>query len=113
MACSVSRVPAHRSRAARLPSSSVFWLPATGVSAGSMLTRTTAGLATTQSGCIVADERTGSTSRQLVFAGGDAVSGAATVILAAGAGKRAAAAIHEALNPVVESTAEMVAQPVA
>lgn len=72
---------------------------AIGTTPNPMLTRTTAGLSTTQSGCIVADERTGLTSRTLVFAGGDAVSGAATVILAAGAGKRAAAAIHEALNP--------------
>jgi glutamate synthase (NADPH/NADH) small chain len=45
----------------------------------------------------VADENTGLTSKSLVFAGGDAVSGAATVILAAGAGKRAAHAIDEAL----------------
>jgi glutamate synthase (NADPH/NADH) small chain len=71
---------------------------AIGTTPNPMLTRTTAGLATTRSGCIVADERTGQTSRALVFAGGDAVSGAATVILAAGAGKRAAAAIHEALT---------------
>lgn len=72
---------------------------AIGTTPNPMLTRTTAGLSTTKSGCIVADEHTGLTSRTLVFAGGDAVSGAATVILAAGAGKRAAAAIHEALNP--------------
>jgi glutamate synthase (NADPH/NADH) small chain len=72
---------------------------AIGTTPNPMLTRTTAGLATTRGGCIVADERTGLTSRALVFAGGDAVSGAATVILAAGAGKRAAAAIHEALTP--------------
>ncbi len=72
---------------------------AIGTTPNPMLTRTTAGLSTTPSGCIVADERTGSTSRSLVFAGGDAVSGAATVILAAGAGKRAASAIHETLNP--------------
>jgi glutamate synthase (NADPH) small chain len=73
---------------------------AIGTTPNPMLTRTTAGLATSESGCIVADERTGLTSRTLVFAGGDAVSGAATVILAAGAGKRAAAAIHQALTPV-------------
>jgi glutamate synthase (NADPH/NADH) small chain len=63
-----------------------------------MLTRTTSGLATTKHGCLVADEHTGLTSKPLVFAGGDAVTGAATVILAAGAGKRAAQAIHEALD---------------
>jgi glutamate synthase (NADPH/NADH) small chain len=73
---------------------------AIGTTPNPMLTRTTAGLATSRSGCIVADERTGVTTRTLVFAGGDAVSGAATVILAAGAGKRAAAAIHEALTRV-------------
>jgi glutamate synthase (NADPH/NADH) small chain len=43
--------------------------------------------------CIVADEETGQTTRSGVFAGGDAVSGAATVILAMGAGKKAAIAI--------------------
>jgi glutamate synthase (NADPH/NADH) small chain len=43
--------------------------------------------------CIVADEESGQTSRPGVFAGGDAVSGAATVILAMGAGKKAAKAI--------------------
>jgi glutamate synthase (NADPH/NADH) small chain len=72
---------------------------AIGTTPNPMLTRTTAGLSTSRGGCILADERTGLTSRALVFAGGDAVSGAATVILAAGAGKRAAAAIHEALTP--------------
>jgi glutamate synthase (NADPH/NADH) small chain len=45
----------------------------------------------------MADEQTGLTSKALVYAGGDAVTGAATVILAAGAGKRSAMAIHEAL----------------
>jgi glutamate synthase (NADPH/NADH) small chain len=72
---------------------------AIGTTPNPMLTRTTTGLSTSRGGCILADERTGLTSRALVFAGGDAVSGAATVILAAGAGKRAAAAIHEALTP--------------
>jgi glutamate synthase (NADPH/NADH) small chain len=45
--------------------------------------------------CIVADEETGQTTREGIFAGGDAVSGAATVILAMGAGKKAAKAIDE------------------
>ena len=64
-----------------------------------LLTRTTQGLVTNKKGCLVADEETGLTSKSLVYAGGDAVTGAATVILAAGAGKRAAKAIHEALAP--------------
>ena len=46
-------------------------------------------------GGIIADEATGQTSREGVFAGGDAVTGAATVILAMGAGKNAAKAIDE------------------
>lgn len=70
---------------------------AIGTTPNPLLTRTTAGLLTNAKGCLVADEATGLTSKPLVFAGGDAVTGAATVILAAGAGKRAARAIHEAL----------------
>ena len=70
---------------------------AIGTTPNPLLTRTTSGLLTTKTGCLVADEETGRTSKPLVFAGGDAVTGAATVILAAGAGKRAAHAIHEAL----------------
>jgi len=46
---------------------------------------------------VVAEDKTGQTSREGVFAGGDIVTGAATVILAAGAGKRAACAIDECL----------------
>jgi len=71
---------------------------AIGTTPNPLLTRTTAGLLTTKGGCLVADEETGLTPLPLVFAGGDAVTGAATVILAAGAGKRAAHAIHEALT---------------
>jgi glutamate synthase (NADPH/NADH) small chain len=70
---------------------------AIGTTPNPLLTRTTSGLLTNQKGCLVADEQTGLTSKTLVFAGGDAVTGAATVILAAGAGKRAARAMHEAL----------------
>ena len=70
---------------------------AIGTTPNPLLTRTTSGLLTNNKGCLVADEKTGLTSKALVFAGGDAVTGAATVILAAGAGKRAALAIHEAL----------------
>jgi glutamate synthase (NADPH) small chain len=71
---------------------------AIGTTPNPLLTRTTSGLLTNPKGCLLADEATGLTSKPLVFAGGDAVTGAATVILAAGAGKRAAQAIHEALE---------------
>ena len=54
----------------------------------------TAGLETTRYGGIVADEN-GATTRPGIFAGGDAVTGAATVILAMGAGRKAAKAIDE------------------
>ena len=70
---------------------------AIGTTPNPLLTRTTTGLLTNKKGCLVADENTGLTSKSLVFAGGDAVTGAATVILAAGAGKRAAQAMHDAL----------------
>ena len=73
---------------------------AIGTTPNPLLTRSSSELATTSSGCLVADERTGLTSKARVFAGGDAVTGAATVILAAGAGKRAAQAIHEALQSI-------------
>jgi glutamate synthase (NADPH/NADH) small chain len=71
---------------------------AIGTTPNPLLTRTTSGLLTNPKGCLMADEKTGLTSKTLVFAGGDAVTGAATVILAAGAGKRSAQAIHEALR---------------
>jgi len=61
-----------------------------------LVPRTTPGLVTTKHGTIVADEE-GRTSREGVFAGGDIVTGAATVISAMGAGKRAASAIHRYL----------------
>lgn len=57
--------------------------------------RTTPGLEISRWGTIVVDEETGKTSLEGVYAGGDIVSGAATVISAMGAGKRAARAIHE------------------
>ena len=76
---------------------------AIGTTPNPLLTRTTSGLMTNKKGCLVADEHTGLTSKALVFAGGDAVTGAATVILAAGAGKRSAQAIHEALQKVPEA----------
>ena len=65
-----------------------------GTSPNPLIAKTTAGLETTRRGCLVADEN-GATTRAGVFAGGDAVTGAATVILAMGAGRKAAAAIHE------------------
>ena len=65
-----------------------------GTSPNPLIAKTTAGLETTRRGCLVADEN-GATTRPGVFAGGDAVTGAATVILAMGAGRKAAAAIHE------------------
>ncbi|MBP0965530.1 MAG: NADPH-dependent glutamate synthase [Oscillospiraceae bacterium] len=66
-----------------------------GTSPNPLIKSTTEGLDTNRHGCIVADEATGATSREGVFAGGDAVTGAATVILAMGAGKDAAKAIDE------------------
>lgn len=65
-----------------------------GTSPNPLIKSTTAGLDTQKWGGIIADEH-GKTSREGVFAGGDAVTGAATVILAMGAGKTAAAAINE------------------
>lgn len=62
-----------------------------------LIAKTTPGLEVTSRSLIVADDRTGATSKPGVFAGGDAVIGAATVILAMGAGKRAAAGIAEYL----------------
>ena len=55
---------------------------AIGTTPNPLLTRTTSGLLTNKKGCLIADEQTGLTSKALVFAGGDAVTGAATVILA-------------------------------
>lgn len=69
-----------------------------GTSPNPLITSTTQGLESDKHGCIVAEEATGRTSREGVFAGGDAVTGAATVILAMQAGKQAAAAIHEYLS---------------
>ena len=63
-----------------------------GTSPNPLIARTTHGLETDRRGWIVADGD-GATSRPGVFAGGDAVTGAATVILAMGAGRKAAAAI--------------------
>jgi glutamate synthase (NADPH) small chain len=71
-----------------------------GTSANPIVQSTTPGLATNSRGYIEADSATQQTSRTGVFAGGDIVTGSATVILAMGAGRRAAAAIHSYLiNP--------------
>ena len=68
---------------------------ALGTSPHPLIASTTRGLETNRRGCLVADEEHGQTSREGIFAGGDAVTGAATVILAMGAGRRAARAIDE------------------
>ena len=70
---------------------------ALGTSPNPLIVSTTEGLESNRRGCLVADE-SGATTRKGVFAGGDAVTGAATVILAMGAGRRAAAAIHDYLS---------------
>ena len=67
---------------------------ALGTSPNPLLKSTTKGLETNRRGCIVADEN-GATTREGIFAGGDAVTGAATVILAMGAGRKAAKTIDE------------------
>ena len=71
---------------------------ALGTSPNPLIKSTTEGLETQKWGGIVAEEETGLTSREGIYAGGDAVTGAATVILAMGAGKNAAAAIDEYLQ---------------
>ena len=71
---------------------------AIGNSPNPLIRNTTPGLETTRWGGIVVQEETMETSRENVYAGGDAVTGAATVILAMGAGKAAARAIHEKLG---------------
>ena len=69
-----------------------------GTSPNPLIRTTTPGLEANKWGCIVADEATGATSREGVYAGGDAVTGAAAVILAMGAGKDAAKAMDEYLK---------------
>ena len=71
---------------------------AVGTTPNPLITATTQGLQTQRWGGIVAEDATGLTSRKGVYAGGDAVTGAATVILAMGAGKTAAAAIADYLQ---------------
>ncbi len=69
-----------------------------GTSPNPLIASTTEGLEVNKRRCIVADDENGQTSKAAVFAGGDAVTGAATVILAMGAGKAGAKGIHEYLS---------------
>ena len=71
---------------------------AIGTSPNPLIKNSTADLAVNSHGGIVVEEESGKTSKKGVYAGGDAVTGAATVILAMGAGKKAAAAIDKYLN---------------
>ena len=69
-----------------------------GTSPNPLISSTTKGLDTNKWKCIIADENNGKTTKEGVYAGGDAVTGAATVILAMGAGKKAAEAIDRKLQ---------------
>jgi glutamate synthase (NADPH/NADH) small chain len=69
-----------------------------GTSPNPLISSTTEGLETNKWKCIIADENSGKTTKEGVYAGGDAVTGAATVILAMGAGKAAAKGIDEYLT---------------
>lgn len=69
-----------------------------GTSPNPLISATTKGLEINSHKCIIAEEDTGKTSKDGVYAGGDAVTGAATVILAMGAGKAGAKGIHEYLT---------------
>ena len=69
-----------------------------GTSPNPLIRSTTDGLETNRRGCLIVNEETMQTTREGVYAGGDAVTGAATVILAMGAGKQAAKAIDEYLS---------------
>ena len=69
-----------------------------GTSPNPLISSTTKGLDINKRRCIVAEEETGKTSKDGVYAGGDAVTGAATVILAMGAGKAGARGIDEYLS---------------
>lgn len=69
-----------------------------GTSPNPLIRRTTKGLETNRRGCLIVNEDTMQTTREGIYAGGDAVTGAATVILAMGAGKKGAESIHEYLK---------------
>lgn len=70
---------------------------AIGTSPNPLIRQTTPGLDVNRRGCLIVDENE-MTTKDGVYAGGDAVTGAATVISAMGAGKKAAAAMHEYLS---------------
>jgi glutamate synthase (NADPH/NADH) small chain len=72
---------------------------AIGTGANPLIKDTTPELAVNRRGYIVVDEETGATNIPGVYAGGDIVTGSATVILAMGAGRKAAAAMHAYLTP--------------
>ena len=74
-----------------------------GTSPNPLISNTTKGLEINKRKCIVAEETTGKTSKEAVYAGGDAVTGAATVILAMEAGKAGAKGIHEYLSGKTEA----------
>ena len=69
-----------------------------GTSPNPLIRSTTKGLETNRKGCLVVNEETMQTTREGIYAGGDAVTGAATVILAMGAGKKAAESIDNYLK---------------
>lgn len=73
---------------------------ALGTSPNPLIRTTTPGIEVNRHGCLVVNEETMQTSREGIYAGGDAVTGAATVILAMGAGKKAAAAIDKYLKSI-------------
>ena len=70
---------------------------AIGNSPNPLISASTPGLEIGKNGNIIADEASGKTSKERVWAGGDVVTGAATVILAMGAGRKASRSIHEYL----------------
>jgi glutamate synthase (NADPH/NADH) small chain len=74
---------------------------AVGTNTNPLVSRSTRDLAVNDCGYIIADEHTGQTSRTGVYAGGDIVTGSATVISALGAGRKAAQAIHVYLSKVL------------
>ncbi len=76
---------------------------AIGTSPNPLIRSTTKGLETNKRGCLITEEETGLTTREGVYAGGDAVTGAATVILAMGAGKKAAVAMDEYIKTKSEA----------
>jgi len=73
-------------------------IPAIGTRSNPLLTKTIPDMSLNKRGYIIADEETGMTSKKGVFAGGDIITGSATVILAMGAGRNAAKAINEYLK---------------